>query len=148
MMDYFKVAIIRKDGVIDVIGQDEQELHSLCLLDYARKNCADKVFEQLNFRHRPEVISYFLVKLYGDVVFLNTTKDIVKYGHMGILMLPDELSEEQIINLEQFLDDIAEFNICLTTNLYLEDGILQAQELYSVSSETPKDLVGRYFKSR
>ena len=95
-----------------------------------------------------EVISYFLVKLYGDVVFLNTTKDITKYGHMGILMLPDELSEEQRVNLEQFLDDIAEFNICLTTNLYLEDGILQAQELYSVSSETPKDLVGRYFKSR
>lgn len=147
-MDYFKVAIIRKDGNIDIIGQDEQELHSLCLLDYAHKNYSDKVFEQLNFRHRPEVISYFLMRLYDDVVFLNTTKDVAKYGYMGILMLPEELSEEQRTKLDQFLESIAEFSICLTTNLYLEDGILQAQELYPISAETPKDLVSRYFKSR
>ena len=92
-MDYFKIAIIGSNGNIDALGSDTEELHSICLLDYANKNYDNKIFKQLNFRHRPEVISYFLVSLYNDIVFLNTTKDVKKYGYMGILMLPDALNE-------------------------------------------------------
>ena len=147
-MDYFKIAIIGSNGNIDVLGSDIEELHSICLLDYANNNYDNKIFKQLNLRHRPEVISYFLVSLYSDIVFLNTTKDVKKYGYMGILMLPDALSDTQRNALNNFLDKIENFSICLATNLYLEDGLLQASESYSVSDESPRSLVDRYFESR
>ena len=147
-MDYFKIAIIGSNGNIDALGSDIEELHSICLLDYANKNYDNKIFKQLNFRHRPEVISYFLVSLYNNVVFLNTTKDIKKYGYMGVLMLPEYMSDAQKDSLNRFLERIEKFNVCLVTNLYLDEGFLQANELYPISDETPRELVDRYFNSR
>lgn len=147
-MEYFKAAIIKNDGNIDITGEDVEELHSICLLEYAKKTYDVKIFEQLNFRHRPEVISYFLVKLFDNVVFLNTTRDIEKYGYMGILMMPDNLNSAQKASLDQFLDKINQFNICLMTNLCLDEGILQAQETYPMSGESPKEIVAKYYKSR
>lgn len=147
-MDYFKIAIIGSNGNIDALGSDIEELHSICLLDYANKNYDNKIFKQLNFRHRPEVISYFLVSLYNNVVFLNTTKDIKKYGYMGVLMLPEYMSDAQKDSLNRFLERIEKFNVCLVTNLYLDEVFLQANELYPISDETPRELVDRYFNSR
>ena len=63
-------------------------------------------------------------------------------------MLPDALNDTQRNALNKFLDKIENFSICLATNLYLEDGLLQASESYSVSDESPRSLVDRYFGSR
>ena len=146
-MDYFKVAIIKMNGKCDMVGTDVEELHSQCLLDYANNNYDAKIFKKLNFRHRAEVISYFLTQL-GDIVFLNTTKDVEKYGYIGVLMLPRNITNVQRDSLDQFLEKISMFNICLVTDLYLDGGILQANELYPISDETPSSLVQRYFNSK
>lgn len=147
-MEYFKAAIIKSDGSIDLIGNDMDELHSICLLDYAKKNGNAKIFQQLSFRHRPEIISYFLLRLYNDIIFLNTTKNIEKYGYLGVLMLPNDINDKQRNSLDNFLDSIAQYNVCLITNLELVDGMLQSDENYSLANETPKEFVNRFLKSR
>ena len=147
-MNYFKIVIINSNGSVDTIGNDPEKLHSVYLLDYAKQKYDSEIFKRLNFRHRPQVISYFLVSLYNDIIFLNTTKDVKKYGYMGILILPDSISASQEESLHSFLDKIENFDIFLATDLTLKEGLVQANELYPVSNETPKDLVKRYLGSR
>lgn len=63
-------------------------------------------------------------------------------------MLPRNITNVQRDSLDQFLEKISMFNICLVTDLYLDGGILQANELYPISDEDPSSLVQRYFNSK
>ena len=75
-MDNYKIAFINGnnfedrniiDGKIDYYGEiDSDTLHVMSLLEYAKNNFSDiPVFNQLNIRHQPEVVAYFLTKIGG-----------------------------------------------------------------------------------
>lgn len=147
-MEYFKIVIIHSNGNIEYIGENVDELHLASLLEYAKKHYNNKIFEQLNYRHKPGVIGYFFLRFYGDIIFLNTTRNIKKYGYTGTLLLPDEINDIQKESLLQFLDTIPNFYMILATNLRLEDGIVEDDEGFPVSDATPRNVVEQYFKSR
>ena len=95
-MNIHKIVIIHPNQTIDYIGSiDSLNTHSEALLEYAKDNYKNiPIFSKLNYRHTPETISYFYTLL-GDVVFLNTTKDIKRHGYTGLFILPLEVSPEQ-----------------------------------------------------
>lgn len=128
-MDEYKVAIIDNMGNTNFIGGGN-EFRSDCLLNFAHEKYSDyEVFKKLSYRHSPEVISFFFVELFQDIVFLNTSSK--KHANIGILLL-------------QFLDTIKDFKIGLCTDLRIEKGSLESKESYSLNNETPRELVEKY----
>lgn len=141
-MDEYKVAIIDNMGNTNFIGGGN-EFHSDCLLNFAHEKYSDyEVFKKLSYRHSPEVISFFFVELFQDIVFLNTSSK--KHINIGILLLPRELGDNQREVLLQFLDTIKDFKIGLCTDLRIEKGSLESKESYSLNNETPRELVEKY----
>ena len=107
-MDNYKIAFINGNGVedkglmdgqIDYCGEISSDaLHITNLLEYTKNHFSDiPVFNQLNIRHQPEVVAYFLTRL-GIIVFFNMTRyddiHLKKYGRNGTFMLPDELTDK------------------------------------------------------
>lgn len=151
MEDYKLVIIHGKDsereGEIEYIGNDKEELHAKCLLDYAKQNYKDiEIFEHLNIRHRPEMIAFFFLHFCNDIVFLNITKDVKTYGHMGFFMLPNDISDIQKDSLYKFSKDIENYKVTISHSLRLEDGILLGEEMSSFNNEDPYQLVDTYFE--
>lgn len=120
------------------------------MLDYTKEYYPQvPIFKQLNPRHQPEVIAYFLVKM-GHIVFFNTTKydedNLRKYGRTGFFMLPNHLTEKQKECLENFTEQISNYNIFITYNIEMLDGILDSSTYNSVENVTPKELITKYFQ--
>ena len=95
-MDSYKIAFIHQNATIDYVGSNTtDDTHSVHLLEYAKNNYPEvSIFKKLNYRHTPETISYFYTLL-GDVIFLNTTKDVERHGYTGLFIFPQKITEEQ-----------------------------------------------------
>lgn len=85
-----------KNGVCDRIGgSNQEEIHILCFQEFCKSHFLDiKAFQNLSIRSSIDIVSYFLSQVMGHAVFLNSTKDIKKYGYSGIFVMPPELTEE------------------------------------------------------
>lgn len=155
-MDNYKLAFIYGvddyerniyDGKIEKIGDssDEESFHATCLLDHAKDKYPDKqVFKQMSFRHKPETIGYFYT-LFGHILFLNTTKNVQKYGKSGLFMLPSNITDKQKESLFSFCEEIVDFSVHILYDFTIEDGILEGKELSSVENQSPSSLFASYF---
>lgn len=136
-----------KNGEMEGIGdvQDETLLHINCLLDYAKTKYPNiPIFQQLNNRHRPETVAYFLTLL-GHIVFFNTTKNVKKHGKSGLFMFPKEITEEQKETLSKFCKTIEDFSITVTYDLQLVDGILDSKEFSMAEVNSPSHIINSFF---
>ncbi len=156
-MDSYKLAIIYsednnmkniKDGQLKMLGDayDSEELHIKCLLDLAKEIYPEvDIFRKITYRHTPEIASYFFTLL-DNIVFLNTTKNMEKYGKTGMLMMPKNLSEKQIDTLISFTENLKDYSISICYDLELIDGILESKELHSLEKEQTIKLLETYFQ--
>lgn len=157
MIDSYKLAIIYgkednikniKDGQIEMRGNayDFDVIHIKCLLDFAKERYPEvEIFKRLNYKHTPEIASYFLTLL-DNIVFLNTTKDIEKYGKTGIFMMPKTFSEMQIDTLISFTENLKDYSISICYDLELVDGILESKELHSLDKKQAIKLLETYLQ--
>ena len=152
-MDDYKIAFIfgsNKDNVgifdgdIRKIGDmKDGYFHSTILLNFAKKYYPEKeIFKILSNRHMPEAISYFYIHFFNHVVFLNATKCNIdgrlgKCGKLGILLLPNELTENQENTLIAFLNEIEDYNVRILYNLSLDGGVLDGSEVSFFAREKP-----------
>ena len=156
-MDDYKLAFIYGtneeecdiwDGKIEKFGDssDEDSFHSTCLLDHAKERYPDvQIFKKMGFRHKPETIGYFYT-LFGHILFLNTTKNVQKYGKSGLFMLPSNVTEKQKESLFKFCEEIEDFSVHILYDLNIEDGILEGKELSSVENKNISSLFISYFE--
>ncbi len=139
------------DGKIEFYGSmNSDALHIAYLLDYAKTKFPEmKIFDMLTIRHQPEIVAYFLTKL-GITVFFNMTKydsnNLKKYGKMGMLMVPDQLSSAQIESLKKFTTEINDFDIIINYDLSIDTGILDSKMIRSFDHETPLELINIYLE--
>lgn len=160
-MDSYKIAFIYgeddeknnfSDGQIHMVGEMEDgSLHSKILLDYAKEYYPDmSIFKQLNPRHQPEVIAYFLVRM-GHIVFFNTTKydeeNMKNYGKLGFFMMPDTITKKQVDSLIRFSKNISDFNVFITHHIEMTDGLLDSMTCHSTEKIEPEQLVRQYLDS-
>lgn len=161
-MDNYKIAFINGnnfedrniiDGGIDYYGEiDSDSLHVMSLLEYAKNNFSDiPVFNQLTIRHQPEVVAYFLTRI-GIIVFLNMTRydeqHLKRYGKMGMLMMPDKLTDNQIEALNQFVEEISDFSIVVNYDLSIDTGMLDSKSIQGFAGEKPKDIIETYLERK
>lgn len=161
-MDDYKIAFIYgndnmneslKNGSIHYYGEvSKGKIHSMHLLDYTAEYYPEvSIFKQLNVRHQPEVIAYFLVRM-GHIVFFNTTKydedNLRKYGRTGFFMLPDTLTEKQQEYIGLFAKQISDYNIFITYDIEMIDGILDSKTYNSVERVTPIELIKNYINNQ
>lgn len=148
----FKIALIHgnNDMKIETIGNilDSNSLHVACLLEYARKNYQNiPVFEQLSIKHRAETVGYFFTLL-NDIVFFNTTKDVIKYGKTGMFLFPNAIDETQREVLYNFTENLEDFSISIFGELKIEEGILEGKEFYATNGQTPIRMLDSYFEKQ
>ena len=154
-MDNYKLAFIhgksemKKNmvvGNIEYIGDSVDDLHSSCLLEYARACYEDiTIFKQLSIRHKPEVIGYLFVYMFNDIIFFNTTKNPEKYGYSGMFLLPDNILDEQKKSLFDLASSIDNYEVGIFSSLKLEDGMLVGDEMFPMQGETPREMLNKYF---
>lgn len=147
-MDQHKLVIIHQNQAIDYLGDiTSNNTHSEELLEYAQKQYKNiPIFNKLNYRHTPETISYFYTLL-GDVIFLNTTKDIERHGYTGLFILPEEISLEQQKQTLAFAEHLQPYRVRILHHLTLENGFLQGEEIQQTIDHSPKDLLLHYFET-
>ena len=87
-MDNYKFAVIQEKGNIEYRGnsKDEEELHVVGLLEYAREKYPNAdIFKTLHEKHFPSTVAFFLTE-FNNVLVLNLThykdESISKYGRM------------------------------------------------------------------
>ena len=119
MHNDFKIVIINgindeMDGKIEKIySEDENSYHVELLTNYIQINYPpNDEIKNLDYSSANS-LSLFL-REQGKVVFINSTsykkQYISKYGKSGILILPNQLSEKQIAALNNFKNDINDFD--------------------------------------
>ena len=159
-IDNYRIAVIfpeRKeqnieDGTCIIYGDNETyKLHSECLVDFCKEYYQDvPVLQSLNYKHTPGVFGYFLQEL-GNIVFLNHTSNIKKYGKSGTLILPrlEQISEKQKASLEKLVSQLDGYDFTICYDLKIVDGILEDKELssYAASNVTPLDILHKYYQS-
>lgn len=147
-MDSYKIAFIHQNATIDYVGSNTtDDTHSVHLLEYAKNNYPEvSIFKKLNYRHTPETISYFYTLL-GDVIFLNTTKDIERHGYTGLFIFPQKITEEQKRILYTFSKSIEKYTTRILYNLSLENGILTGNETQQALDVTPYEVLEHYFNN-
>ena len=142
------------EGQVEKLGDIRDEIrHAVLLIDFAHEKYPEvSVFQKLNSRHIPEVISFFYGKCFNHIVFLNTTSfkrdGIISHGKKGTLILPDNISSTQLESLKHFLEEIDDYSINILYDLEIVDGLLDGKELTSVSHDSPTDLLDKYLKRR
>lgn len=158
-MENYKLAFIHgrtdekrniKEGEIVKFGsKEENSLHMIHLLDYAKRTYPDvKLFNLLSNRHSPEIAGYFYTLL-GDIVFFNTThQDVEKYGKTGFLMLPKNMTSLQEESLYILAEEINDFEISIHYNITLEDGLLNTNSIQSSDKKSPRELLDIYFQQQ
>lgn len=150
-IDEAKVALIFEDKTVFLgNNKDFEEMHNMCLLDYAKENFKnDAIFSKLNIRHRPETISYFF-NLKGITVFLNITdykeNSLRKYGRSGILLVPNSTSIEQQKRIRDFSKEIEDFDLIVINDTKLVDGMLEHKTIRAFDGEKPEELLTSLFE--
>lgn len=150
-MDDYKLAIINdKDNGIEKIGsRKNDDLHIICLLNYIKEKYRDnKLLNQLNERHTPDAVGYYLTLFDNNILFFNTTTDVSKYGKTGFFMFPKEISDNQKIKLYEFADEINDYFIDIAYDFTVDDGFLNASELKSAGVGDISNLLDTYFEKK
>lgn len=132
-----------KNGTYDRIGNiKEEDFHILCFREFCKSHFLDiKAFRNLSYRSSIDIVSYFLSQVMGHVVFLNTTKDIEKYGYTGMFVMPVELTEEQEKLVMLFTEELTSFQIVINYDMVLNDGIIQAKTKQATSEIDTKKFI-------
>lgn len=144
-MDNYKIAII--NDKIDKIGDTsvEDSMHIQVLIDYIKEHYKEnKMFDILNIRHSPEIAAYLISRL-GNIVFLNITKDVKKYGKTGIFIMPDEIDDglkEKVIDFSRSIDD---YSVTIFYDLDIKEGVLDSKNSSSIEFNNPKELLVDFF---
>ncbi len=150
-MDNYKLAIINnKDNNVNRRGSiNDGDLHINCLISYIReKYCDNKLLMQLNDQHTPDTAAYYLTLFDNNILFLNTTHNVEKYGRTGIFFMPDDISDYQREMLYEFADDIHDYSVDIAYDFEVENGFLNASELRSSKAGDIKDLLDTYFEKK
>ncbi len=145
-MDNDKLIIIHADGTIEHIGNfhDENEYHSICLLNHAIKKYPDEpIFQRLNYRHKAETIGYFYTRI-GDIVIINDSDNELKYGKTGWALMPEIITEEQKNSLYELVSALKDYNVKLTYDMNMDTGILAGHTLYD-NEHNFKKILDNYF---
>lgn len=156
-MDDYKIAFIygitdeqrkTEEGKLEFYGENiENSFHSAYLVEFIQEKYSDfKVFQNLNHRHQPEMIAYLLSRVCHHIVFLNTTKDVEKYGKTGTFIMPEDNSDKQWETLFLFCDSIPDYRISINYDITLVDGLLDSKSLSSTENSTPRSLMESYFQ--
>ena len=144
-MDNYKIAII--NDKVDKIGDTNVEdyMHIQVLIDYIKKHYKEhKMFDVLNTRHSPEIAAYLISRL-GNIVFLNITKDVKKYGKTGIFIMPDEIDEELKERVIEFSKSVNDYSITIFYDLEIKDGLLDSKINSSVEFNNPQEMLISFF---
>lgn len=146
-MDNDKLILIHSDGKIERIGDfhSKDEYHSICLLNYAKKNYSDvPIFDRLNYRHKAETIGYFYTCI-GDIVIINDSDNELKYGKTGWALMPETITEEQKDSLYGLIPALKDYNVKLTYDMNIDTGILAGHTLYD-NNHNFKQILDNYFE--
>lgn len=85
-------------------------------------------------------------------MFFNTTKydedNLRKYGRTGFFMLPNTLTEGQQESIKLFAKQIPNYNIFITYDIEMIDGILDSKTYNSVERITPIELIENYINNQ
>lgn len=157
-MDNYKLAFIYgnedeklniKKAKIEQYGEnDDDSLHILYLLDFIKeKGFPQPIFKNITSRHQPEVVA-FLITTLGHIVFINTTKNVEKYGKSGLFLLPKTIDEDVEDSLYLFADSIKDYSVIISYDMDIKDGILNGKEMQSVGNDTPRKLIEEYFRKQ
>lgn len=156
-MDKYKIAFIygvtdeqrkTEDGELKFYGENiEDSFHSVYLVEFIQEKYPDfKMFQKLNYKHQPEMIAYLLSRVCHHIVFLNTTKDVEKYGKTGTFIMPKDISEKQWETLFLFCDSIPDYQVTINYDIVLVDGLLDSKSLSSTENSNPRSLMESYFR--
>ena len=124
MDEIIKIAIIHGDSLVDGINKngqidyinctlDNEYFHIVLMLEYLENNYKDnEVLQEYDIYTSVNKIALTLSRM-GEIVFLNTTsyrKDILeKHGRNGIVILPNNVTDEQRKSLEELKEKINKF---------------------------------------
>lgn len=150
-MNDYKLAIINDiDSVVERRGSiDNDDLHINCLLNYIKEKYSDnKLLNQLNGRHTPETVGYYLTLFDNNILFFNTTSDVLKYGRTGFFMLPKEISNFQKEKLYEFASELTDYSVDIAYDFTVDDGFLNASELKSSDTGDVINLLDTYFEKK
>ena len=140
-----KIIVIDKDGNINCRGDLSDLRHSLVLLQYLKEKYGNwNVVKHLDYRVMPIVMGTLLTYM-GNMVFLNTTKNNILNG---ILLIGDDITEEQIVSLNELADDFKNYNIKIIDGLKIIEGEAVGKDFYMESSEDFKQMLKRFFKEK
>ena len=122
---------------------DDEVFHSQCLLDFANVYFPDKsIFKKLTVRHSPSTIGMFYV-FDGNVLILNTSSD--KHGKSLTIMMPDNISDVVKDKLYKVVGELDDFSLTLIYDIYLNEGIINGNEMSTYTSEDRINLLDKYF---
>lgn len=130
------------DGDIKYIGDvDSDFIHSDLLIDYGLGVYGDdSIFGLLsNGNYLPDIPAYFLAVGYNNVVFLNVSDN--RAGRLGLLYLPDNVSNEQKKSLNNLVSVLKNYRIEVNYNLRVDDGFVESDRDY-ISSNDLSSLFG------
>ncbi len=158
MIDEYKIVIIsgddakrgRNDGNLEYYGKiDDGAGHAFYLVQYIKENYSDlKLLNSLKTTRHPITISSLLA-MHGNILFLNVTDykecNLRKYGKIGMLFMPDNVSDKMRESLDNFCKEINEFDVEMNYNLRLIDGMIDADTFRTMGIITPSEMVNRYF---
>lgn len=150
-MNDYKLAIINDiDNMIEKCGSiNNDDLHINCLLNYIKEKYSDnKLLNQLNGRHTPETVGYYLTLFDNNILFFNTTSDVFKYGRTGFFMLPKEISNSQKEKLYEFASELTDYSVDIAYDFTVDDGFLNASELKSSDTGDVINLLDTYFEKK
>lgn len=136
-----------QDGKVEKFGnillEDFNHIHYL--IEYIDNNFSDiPLFKSLNKRHSPEIAAFLISRL-GNIVFLNVTQNIKRFGKSGIFVMPDKITEKQKTTLYYFLEEIKDFSITIIYKLKIVDGILDGDNLVQGDKDNSKNLLDSFF---
>lgn len=124
MDEIIKIAIIHGDSLVDGINKngqidyinctlDDEYFHIVLMLKYLENNYKDNnILQEYDIYTSVNKIALTLSRM-GEIVFLNTTsyrKDILaKHGRNGIIILPNDVTDEQRKSLNELKEKINKF---------------------------------------
>ncbi|MBR3230089.1 MAG: hypothetical protein IKF91_04610 [Bacilli bacterium] len=115
------------DGDVNYIGEvDSDFYHGDLLIDYGINVYGeDSIFGILaSGNYLVDVPVYFLTEGNDNIVFLNVSNS--KNGKMGLLYLPNNISDKQKDSLNKLSSILDDFKIEVNYNLRMDDGIVDS----------------------
>ena len=115
------------DGQINYIGEvDSYFDHSNLLINYGVDVYGENtIFDIMSTgNYLVEYPVYFLTEGYENIVFLNVSNS--KAGKIGLLYLPNNISDKQKESLSMLSLVLKDFNVEVNYNMRMDDGIVDS----------------------